>query len=141
MIRRPLRRLFTLALLSWAWNHRGTVVRAAGLLREAPDLIRSDRRDDLVTGLRSVLQLDRNAELARRTDVRIDAVEDGVVTLTAPTSTTDVALARALVAEVPGVSEVRSDEPGDADRGTHTDQRLRATSSVVARRALWHPRR
>jgi hypothetical protein len=103
--------LFTLALLSWGWNHRGTVVRAAGLLREAPDLIRSDRRDDLLTGLRSVLQLDRNAELARRTDVRIDAVEDGVVTLTAPTSTTDVALARALVAEVPGVSEVRATSP------------------------------
>ncbi len=112
MIRRRLRRLLSLALLSWAWNHRGTVVRLAGLLREAPDLIRDDRRDDLMTGARAVMQLDRNAELARRTDIRIDAVHGGVVDLTAPTSATDVA--QRMVADVPGVA--RCDD--DADNET-----------------------
>lgn len=111
MIRRLVRRWSTLAVAAWAWNHRGTVVRLADLAKEVPDQARSDKRSDLLTQLKAIHRLDRDADLARRTDLRIGSVDDGVVTLVAPEGATDLAQARRIVSDVSGVESVHAASP------------------------------
>lgn len=107
-------------MATWAWNHRGTVVRLADLAKEVPEQAMSDKRGDLLTQLKAIHRLDGDADLARRTDLRIGGVDDGVVTLVAPAGATDLALARRLVGDVSGVESVHAASPAVPVEGAGT---------------------
>src|SRR3546814_6141394 len=79
MIRRMSRQAGAFTIASFAWKHRGTVMRAVDLLRRTPELVSSGRTEDLTTEARAVAALD--GPFGATTDVRITGVDDGTVML------------------------------------------------------------
>jgi hypothetical protein len=109
---RFLRRWGYLAALRWAWEHRGTLVRLIDAAGRLPSRARTERLRDSVTELRAIVELDRDRDLARRTDVRIGAVGDGSATLLAPTDA-EAERARRTLLGVHGVVDVRATDPDE----------------------------
>ncbi len=79
LIRRIVGKVGLLTLASWAWQHRGSMVRAADMLRRAPQLLQDGRMDALTTEARAIVALDK--DFASDTDVRITGIDEGGVVL------------------------------------------------------------
>jgi hypothetical protein len=116
MIRRLVRKVGAFTIASWAWQHRGSVVRAADLARRAPTLVRDRRTDELTTEARAVLALD--SAVPTDTSVRISGVEQGTVTLKGHPAGPGADAARKALVTLPAVVDVRTD---DVDQPTLDD--------------------
>lgn len=66
-------------LASWGWQHRGSMLRAADMLRRAPQLVQDGRMEALTTEARAIVVLDK--DFARDTAVRITGIDEGGVVL------------------------------------------------------------
>ena len=108
MIRRLVRKVGAMTIASWAWQHRGSLVRGADLAMRAPSLVRDSRTDALKSEARAVLALD--AAVPSDTSVRISGVDDGTVTLQGHPSGSGVEAARKALVALPMVNDVRTDD-------------------------------
>lgn len=68
-----------MAVASFLWQHRGSVLRATDLLRRAPRLVQDGRGRDAVTEAKAIIALD--AKVPTSTEVRITGFEGGSMTL------------------------------------------------------------
>lgn len=107
MIRRLFRPFGTMAILTWAWQHRGSVVRAVDLAARAPSLVRDRRTSQLATEARALGALD--GALPTATSVRITGIDDGSVLLRGQPTGHALDAARAALTALPGVVDVRTD--------------------------------
>jgi hypothetical protein len=107
MIRRLFRQLGAVTIARYAWDHRGSVVRAADLATRAPALVRDGRTADLKTEARAVLALD--AAVPTDTDVRISGIDDGTVSLRGNPAGAALQSARQALVTLPTVVDVRTD--------------------------------
>src|SRR5687768_5553143 len=107
IIRRLFRQFGTVAVVSWAWKHRGTVLRTADLARRAPQEIGEGRFPDVVTEAKTVLALD--GELGDATDLRISQVSDGSVSFRAGVHPRTLDVARTAVLPISTVLDVHTD--------------------------------
>jgi hypothetical protein len=124
MIRRFFRQFGLMAVLTYLWQHRGSMVRTADLAKRAPELVRDGRTEQLKVEARAIAALDRN--LGDDTTVRISSVADGSVLLKGHPAGDHLAAARAALTRVPTILDVRTD---DADQPT-LDSVLAGTSSL-----------
>src|SRR3546814_4302584 len=116
MIRRMIRQAGAFTIASFAWKHRGTVMRAVDLLRRTPELVSSGRTEDLTTEARAVAALD--GPFGAATDVRITGVDDGNVMLRDSLAGPALDAARGVLRSVDPVLDVRTgagDHPNPAD--------------------------
>jgi hypothetical protein len=110
MIRRLFRHAGSMAVLSWAWHHRGSVARGLDLAKRAPQLLRDGRASDLTAEARAIAALD--GALPTDTKVRISGIDDGSVLLRGQPSGDELAAARAALTSLPHVVDVRTDDQG-----------------------------
>lgn len=99
-----------MAVLTWAWQHKGSVVRAADLAKRAPTLVRDGRTADLAAEAKAVIALD--GVLPSDTDIRITGIEDGSVMLRGQPAGPPLDAARQALTTVGGVVDVRTDDAG-----------------------------
>lgn len=107
MIRRFVRQVGAFTIASFAWQHRGTLVRAADLVRRAPQLVQSGRTEDLTTEARAIAALDR--PFGDEPNVRITGVEHGAVTLRDSIAGPSLDAARGALRSVPTVLDIRTE--------------------------------
>ena len=79
MIRNLFRQVGTVAVASFLWQHRGSVVRSLDLALRLPDLVRDGRIRDGLTEAKAIVALD--GKMPTRTDVRITGFENGSMTV------------------------------------------------------------
>jgi hypothetical protein len=113
-----------MAVLTYLWKHRGSMLRTADLAKRAPELVRDGRTEQLKVEAKAVAALDH--DLGDDTTVRISSVADGSVTLKGHPAGAPLAAARAALTRVPTILDVRTD---DADQPT-LDSVLAGTSSL-----------
>lgn len=77
LVRRMVGKVGMLTLATWGWQHRGSMVRSADMLRRAPQLLQDGRMEALTTEARAILTLDKR--FAADTDVRITGIDEGGV--------------------------------------------------------------
>jgi hypothetical protein len=97
-----------MAMLGWAWQHRGSVTRGVDLAKRVPDLVRDGRTGQLAAEARAIMALD--GPLASDTHIRISGIEDGSVMLRGQPSGTGLEVARAALTSLPDVVDVRTDD-------------------------------
>jgi hypothetical protein len=107
MIRRFVRQVGALTIASFAWQHRGTIVRAVDLAKRAPQLVQTGRTEDLTTEARAIAALD--GRFGDETDIRITGVEHGAVTLRDSIAGPSLDGARGALRSVPTVLDVRTE--------------------------------
>lgn len=107
MIRRFVRQVGAFTIASFAWQHRGTLVRAADLVRRAPQLVQSGRTEDLTTEARAIAALD--GPFGDEPTVRITGVEHGAVTLRDNIAGPSLDAARGALRSVPTVLDIRTE--------------------------------
>lgn len=108
MIRRMFREAGSMAVLTFAWKHRGSVVRGFDLARRVPDLVRDGRTEELKVEAKAIIALDQH--LGDDTAIRISGIDDGSVTLKGQPAGAHLAAARAALKEVPAILDVRTDD-------------------------------
>lgn len=96
-----------MAVLTWAWQHKGSMVRAADLAKRAPTLVRDGRAADLATEAKAVIALD--GVLPNDTDIRITGIEDGSVMLRGQPVGEPLEAARSALTTVQSITDVRTD--------------------------------
>ncbi len=116
-----------MAVLTFAWKHRGSVVRGYDLARRVPDLVRDGRTEELKVEAKAILALDR--DLGDETVIRISGIQDGSVMLRGQPAGAHLAAARAALEQVPAILDVRTD---DAEQPTF-DSLLATSGSTGAR--------
>ena len=79
MIRHLFRQVGTVAVASFMWQHRGSVVRTFDLVCRLPGLVQGGRVRDALTEAKAIAALDQR--MPTRTDVRITGFEDGSMTV------------------------------------------------------------
>ena len=79
MIRHLFRQVGSVAVASFLWQHRGSVVRTVDLACRLPHLIQDGRSRDALTEAKAIVALD--SKIPTRTDVRITGVHDGCATV------------------------------------------------------------
>jgi hypothetical protein len=79
MIRNLFRQVGTVAVASFLWQHRGSVVRTFDLACRLPDLVRDGRMRDGLTEAKAIVALD--GDMPTRTDVRLTGFENGSMTV------------------------------------------------------------
>ncbi len=107
MIRRMFRQVGSVAVVTFLWQHRGSVVRATDLARRLPQLVTTGKSGDAVTEAKVIVALD--SELPTSTDVRITGVDDGAVTLRGDLPAGSLEGARQAALSVADVLDVRTD--------------------------------
>ena len=107
MIRRFIRQAGVLSLVSFGWQHRGTVLRGIDLARRAPQLLQSGRRKDFSTEARAILALDEG--FGDELDVRITGIDHGSVMLRSTLAGPELDEARDTLRSVPSILDVRTD--------------------------------
>jgi hypothetical protein len=110
MIRRLFRQFGAMTVASFAWKHRGTVLRAVDLAKRAPTLVRDGRTDELKTEARALVALD--SAVPTDTTVRISGVDSGTVSLRGEPAGAAAEAARRALVSVPAISDVRTDDRG-----------------------------
>lgn len=110
MITRWFRQAGTMAVLTWAWQHKGSLVRAADLAKRAPTLVRDGRTADLAAEAKAVVALD--GVLPNDTDIRISGIEDGSVMLRGQPEGEPLEAARSALTTVQNITDVRTDDAG-----------------------------
>ena len=96
-----------MAVVTWAWQHKGSVVRAADLAKRAPTLVRDGRTADLAAEAKAVIALD--GVLPADTDIRISGIEDGSVMLRGQPAGQPLEAAREALTTIGTVTDVRTD--------------------------------
>lgn len=109
MIRRMLRQVGSVAVASWMWKHRGSVLRTSDLAMRAPQIVRTGRTADLPVEAKAILALDRTH--ATDASVRITGINDGSVTLR-DLGGTELEAARSSLCSVREVADVQT-QPTD----------------------------
>jgi len=107
MIRRLIRQAGLFTVASFAWKHRGTVMRGVDLARRAPQLVQDGRTSDLTTEARAIVALD--GPFGDETAVRITGVDDGAVMLRDNLAGPSLEAARGTLQAVPNVLDVRTE--------------------------------
>lgn len=107
MIRRMLREVGTVTVVTWAWKHRGTVLRGVDLASHLPELVSSRRMNDGLTEAKALYALD--GPVPADTDVRITGIADGAVTLRGDLQVESLARARDALLSLSEVTDVRTD--------------------------------
>jgi hypothetical protein len=79
MIRHMFRQVGTVAVASFLWQHRGSVVRAFDLACRLPDIVQDGRLRDALTEAKAIVALD--GRMPTRTDVRISGFQNGSMTV------------------------------------------------------------
>lgn len=108
MIRRTFRQFGSMAVLSFAWKHRGSVVRGLDLAKRAPELVRDGRTEELKVEAQAIAALDKH--LGDDTAIRISGIDDGSVMLKGQPAGEPLAAARAALTKVPAILDVRTDD-------------------------------
>ena len=107
MFTRMFRRIGWMTVVTFSWQHRGSMVRLVDLLLRLPALLRNGRTAEAVTEARLIMALDGPAATA--TDIRITGVRDGDVTLRGDLTPASLELARHSLLDVAKVVDVRAD--------------------------------
>lgn len=107
LLRRFVPQLGFLTVAGFAWNHRGTLVRAADLAAAVPRLVGEDGAGEVARRARLLLELDR--AMPADAGVRISGFEDGSVTLAGDPGAVALARATEALCRVRGVTDVRTD--------------------------------
>ena len=100
-------RLGFLTVAGFAWNHRGTLVRAADLAASVPRLVGEDGASAVATRARLLYELDR--AMPTDTTVRISGYDAGSVTLAGDPGAVALERATEALCSVRGVVDVRTD--------------------------------
>jgi hypothetical protein len=106
MIRRTLRQVGWMAIATFLWQRRGSVVRAYDLARRLPLLVQTGRTRDALAEGRAILALD--SRIPTRTDVRITGFDDGSLTLRGDVALDQLEDAREVLLGVRDVVDVRT---------------------------------
>lgn len=97
-----------MAILGWAWQHRGSVTRGFDLAKRVPELVRDGRTSQLAAEARAIVALD--GPLASDTHIRISGIDDGSVLLRGQPAGAGLEVARATLTSLPDVVDVRTDD-------------------------------
>jgi hypothetical protein len=96
-----------MAILTWLWQHRGSVSRSLDLAKRTPQLVRDGRTHDLAAEARAIAVLD--GPLPTDTGVRISGIDDGSVLLRGQPAGPVLDAARSALRTLPNVVDVRTD--------------------------------
>jgi hypothetical protein len=107
MFKSMFRRIGWMTVMTFSWQHRGSVLRTVDLLLRVPALIRTGRGADAFTEARLIAALDRRAPTS--TDIRITGIHHGDVVLRGDLPAPSMEVARTALLGVSEVVEVRSD--------------------------------
>lgn len=106
MIKRMLRQAGSMAVASFLWQHRGSVVRTVDLAKRLPILVQDGRGRDAMTEAKAILALD--GKVPTRTDVRITGFDEGSLMLRGDVPTDALDDARTTLLAVDDVLDVRT---------------------------------
>jgi hypothetical protein len=106
MIRRMFRQAGSMAVATFLWQHRGSVVRTVDLARRLPQLVQDGRGRDALTEAKAIVALD--AKVPTRTDVRITGFDAGSMCLRGDVPLDHLDTARATLLAVDDVIDVRT---------------------------------
>jgi hypothetical protein len=107
LLRRFVPQIGFLTVAGFAWNHRGTVVRAVDLAMDAPRLLKEGDTRSLVQQGRLLYELDRKLPTDLR--VRLSGVDHGAVTLAGDPGPEALSLATDALCGIHGITDVRTD--------------------------------
>jgi len=110
MVRRMIRRVSSVAMATFLWQHRGSVARTADLVRRLPQVVRAGDSRDAITEAKAIVALDRKVPTS--IDIRITGVGDGAVTLRGNARDDSLDRARETLLGVSEVLDVRTDGLG-----------------------------
>ena len=110
MTRLLIRRVGMVAITSFLWQHRGSVVRTVDLACRLPQAILDGRARDALTEAKAIVALDR--KVPTRTDVRISGFEDGSMLLRGDLPLESFEETRATLLAVGDVVDVRTSPVG-----------------------------
>lgn len=96
-----------MAVVTFLWQHRGSVVRTVDLGRRLPQLLGNGKAGDAFTEAKAVVALD--GAVPTSTDVRITGIDDGAVTLRSDGRLDSIDAARQALLGVSDVLDVRTD--------------------------------
>ena len=108
MIRRMFRQAGSMAVATFLWQHRGSVVRTVDLARRLPQLIQDGRARDAFTEAKAIVALD--GKVPTRTDVRITGFDDGSMTVRGDLPYDRLEETRATLLSVDDVIDVRTSD-------------------------------
>ena len=106
MFRRMFRQAGSMAVATFLWQHRGSVVRTVDLARRLPQLVQDGRARDAFTEAKAIVALD--AKVPTRTDVRITGFDAGSMTIRGDVPFDHLEEARATLLAVDDVIDVRT---------------------------------
>ena len=97
-----------MAVATFLWQHRGSVVRTIDLARRLPQLVQDGRARDGLTEVKAIVALD--GRIPTRTDVRITGFEDGSMVLRGDVPLDHLEQARQTLLAVDDVVDVRTSD-------------------------------
>ena len=100
------RRVGMVAITSFLWQHRGSVMRSVDLACRLPQAILDGRARDALTEAKAIVALD--SKVPTRTDVRISGFEDGSMVLRGDLPLESFEETRAALLAVRDVVDVRT---------------------------------
>ena len=106
MIRHMFRQVGTMAVATFLWQHRGSVVRTVDLGRRLPLLLQRGRLNDALTEAKAIIALDQR--IPTETDVRITGFDGGSLLLRGDVALEHLDEARATLLGVDDVVDVRT---------------------------------
>jgi hypothetical protein len=107
MIRRMFRQVGAMAMATFLWQHRGSVLRAIDLVQRAPQLLSARRGAEALTEAKAIVALD--GAVPTSTDIRITGISDGAVLLRGDPHGESLDVARRTLLGVGDVLDVRTD--------------------------------
>jgi hypothetical protein len=96
-----------MAVATFLWQHRGSVVRAVDLAKRAPQLVSGGKSADALTEAKAIVALD--GKVPTSTDIRITGISDGAVMLRGDAPEDSLDVARTALLGVSDVLDVRTD--------------------------------
>jgi hypothetical protein len=106
MITNLFRQVGAVAVASFLWQHRGSVIRLVDLAGRLPELVQDGRTRDALTEVKAVVALD--SRIPTRIDVRITGFHNGSMTVRGDVPLDRFEEARDALLGVEGVVDVRT---------------------------------
>jgi hypothetical protein len=106
MITNLFRQVGAVAVASFLWQHRGSVIRLVDLAGRLPELVQDGRTRDALTEVKAVVALD--SRIPARVDVRITGFHNGSMTVRGDVPFDRFEEARDALLGVEGVVDVRT---------------------------------